>query len=329
MSKLENILVVGAGSWGSALACQAARTTDRKIELLSQDENIVSEILGNRTNSKYFGDIQLPTNIVPLYKYPDLRNKNIIIAVPSNAFSDVLYDLKVNNISNDAILIVATKGLSDNPVELLSDKIKATFSNQFAFIAGPNFAKEVVAGLLTHATLASENISLARSIASSLSSANFIVRAIDDIITIQIAGAMKNIIAIKSGIYEALGYGENAKAALITDGLKEIITLSQIMGGKLETIVEAGVVGDLVLTCYSKTSRNTKFGYELAMNQYPNNFLEHYPDLVEGVHSTKLIMELMKKYNINLPIVSSVANSIWNSPLHPLFSKEKTSTPSI
>jgi glycerol-3-phosphate dehydrogenase (NAD(P)+) len=101
------------------------------------------------------------------------------------------------------------------------------------------------------------------------------------------------------------------------------------MGGKLETIVEAGVVGDLVLTCYSKTSRNTKFGYELAMNQYPNNFLEHYPDLVEGVHSTKLIMELMKKYNINLPIVSSVANSIWNSPLHPLFSKEKTSTPSI
>lgn len=309
MNKFKNILIIGAGSWGSALACQVARSNAR-VTLLSRNQKIVDEILTYHTNSKYLGNAKLPDNIFPTCNIDLSGQEIIIIAVPSHAFNEVLNLLKSASLSSSTVLLIATKGLSGDPTQLISNKIKTLFTNPIAFIAGPNFANEVANNLLTYANIASEDIDLAKNLSIDLMTPNFIINPIDDIITIQIAGCIKNIIAIKSGIYEASGYKENAKAGLITEGLREISTLSKALGGKHDSLIEPAVIGDLILTCYSQTSRNTKFGYELALNNNKIEFLQNYPYLVEGVHSTKLILDLMSKYKLDLPIVYSVAKDL-------------------
>lgn len=307
MSKFERISVYGAGSWGTALASQVARVQNN-VRLFLRDKAIVEEILNNNTNTKYLGDILLPKNIIPSNNLSDVIESDvIIIAVPSFIINDTVTFLQKANLSPNTVLLIATKGLASNPAQLISDSISSIVPNPLAFISGPNFASEVAKNLLTPATIASETVNICEKLKSSLESENFVISTTTDIITVQIAGAIKNIIAIKSGMYDALDYKENAKAGLITSGIKEIKLLSNALGGSIDTLFEPAVIGDLVLTCYSKISRNTRFGQELALHKNYEIFLKNYPHLVEGIESTKLIIELADKLNLNLPIISSVA----------------------
>lgn len=310
MSKFRNIAVYGGGSWGCALACQAART-HANVELFLRDKEIIREILSKRTNNKYLGDIILPNNINPSDDLTKLAKLDlIIICVPSRVMIETLEIFKKNKLPEQTVLLIATKGIIGNPVALLSERIKQILPNPIAFIAGPNFAKEVAKDLLTYATIAAEDIKLANNIAESLASENFIISTTNDIITVQIAGAVKNIIAIAGGIHEALSFEENAKAGLVTEGLREIMLLAKTLGGKCETMTQPAVVGDLILTCYSKTSRNTRFGYELTRHPEVKRFLMEYPYLVEGVESAGLIMEWARQYKLDLPVVGSVAKAL-------------------
>ena len=310
MNKFNHIAVYGGGSWGTALAYQVART-HKNVELFLRDQKIIAEILNYNVNAKYLGNIKLASNIHPSHELSRILDQEVIIlAIPSRAVTDTIKLLKEAKLPPTTVLLIATKGLGNEPIELLSDKIKSLLPNPIAFIAGPNFAKEVASNLLTPVTIASQDINLAKRLAISLGTENFITETTDDIVTVQIAGAVKNIIAIKSGMYEAMGYGENAKAGLITGGLQEIRILSKILGGRHETLLSYAVIGDLVLTCHSTTSRNTRFGYELAKKKDIQQLLKNYPYLVEGVESTKLVMGLAKKYDIDLPIISSVAREL-------------------
>lgn len=311
MDNLSNIGVYGGGSWGSALACQAARK-NKRVDLFLRDQNVISEILSDKTNTKYLGDIILPYNIFPSNSIEIFSEKDlIIIAVPSYAIINVIQKLHYI-VKKDTILCIATKGLVGSPAMLLSDKIARIVQNPTCFIAGPNFAQEVAKGLLTPVTIAALDIKVAQIVADNLASKNFITSVTDDIITIQIAGAVKNIIAIQSGIYDAQGYGANAKAGLITEGLREIILLSRVLGGKMSSVVEYAVVGDLTLTCYSNISRNTKFGYELFKSNHKKDFIINYPLLVEGVEAAKLIKEMIQIYNLTLPLISSIISYLEN-----------------
>lgn len=309
MQSFNHIAVIGSGSWGSALACQVARRRDL-VKLFVRDSNVVNEIINQRTNIRYLKDLALPKNIQPTNQIQDLLNQQvIIIAVPSSTITDILLLLKKHDISQDIVLLIATKGIVNNPSELITERIKSLLPNPVALISGPNFAKEVVNGQYSTTTIASKNIALANKLACSLKTDNFVIDITDDIITIQIAGALKNIIAIKSGMYEAMGYGENARAALITQGIGEIKKLSVKLGGKIETLTSNAVIGDLVLTCYSKTSRNTRFGYDLASQSTDiKKFQYHY--LVEGIESTKSILNFTAQYKIDLPIVKSIAQAL-------------------
>jgi glycerol-3-phosphate dehydrogenase (NAD(P)+) len=308
MSSFSKIGVCGGGSWGTALACQVARCQKNAI-LFLRDEQVMREIKHHHTNSKYFGDVLLPANIEPTNDLRDIIDHElIIIAVPSNSLVGLLQEMKDTGLDSKTVLLIATKGLSSNPAQFFADKIKMMLPNQLGFISGPNFASEVVQDLLTMATIGCSNLKLAERISASLASKNFRLSVTDDIITMQIAGAVKNIIAIKSGMYEAIGHKENARAGLIAQGAKEIAVLSRFFGGKIDTLFEPAVLGDLVLTCSSKTSRNNKFGYELAQqNGDVDQFLKNYPHLVEGVESTKLILKLIGKNDLDLPIIFSVA----------------------
>lgn len=311
MGKYKHIAIYGGGSWGTALACQVAQNQP-EVELFVRNGELAHEISSNNTNNKYLNNIILPKNIRASTDLTRLINKEvIIIAVPSTVFVPTLFKLKEAGLQPNAVLLIATKGLADDPVQLLSDKVKSLLPNPIAFISGPNFAKELAQNLLTTITIAAEDIKTAEKLAASLISANLIITATSDIITVQIAGAVKNIIAIRSGMYDAMGYGENAKAGLITQGMQEIRTLSSALGGKVDTLLEPAVLGDLILTCYSKTSRNTKFGFELAKQpDTVEKFLKNYPHLVEGREAVGLIIDLANRYNLKLPIISSVAQSL-------------------
>ena len=153
---------------------------------------------------------------------------------------------------------------------------------------------------------------MAEQIALILSTDNLDVTVSDDIITVQIAGIVKNIAAIRSGIIQSYGAGENAKASLVSCPLQEIAMITKLLGGKAETLNLPAVIGDLVLTCYSTTSRNTTFGYEFHKNNYSKEFSQNYPILVEGVSSARLLKNFLqaKKINLNLPIISSVSDVV-------------------
>ncbi|HJD55957.1 MAG TPA: NAD(P)H-dependent glycerol-3-phosphate dehydrogenase [Rickettsia endosymbiont of Pyrocoelia pectoralis] len=316
MNKFKNIAICGGGSFGTSLACLAARN-NKNVTLFMRDEKIVDEILHNKTNTKYLGDIKLPHHLQAATTLDNIKDfELIIIAVPSYGFDDTIKLLRTY-ISTDNILLITTKGFANNPTELFSDRLKTLLpNNPVAFLSGPNLAKELASNLPASATIASLDIDLANKIAYNLTSEFFITSAVSDIITLQVAAGLKNIFAIRSGIDMAKGQGENARATLMISALKEIALLSQALGGTpdADILLEAGVLGDLILTCYSSKSRNTKFGYEFGVSNNKGKFLEEYKELVEGREALKLVLELIKKYNLNMPIVSSLANILYVIP---------------
>lgn len=311
MDKFKNIAVYGGGSFGTSLASLAAQNCNN-VTLFLRDEEIAKEILHKKTNVKYLGDIKLPAHLQATTNLDIIKDfELIIIAVPSYAFDDSIKLLKTHGISTDNTLLIATKGFARNPTELFSDRLKTLLPNSsIAFLSGPNLAKELVKNLPSSASIASLDIDVANKIANNLSSKIFTTNVTSDIVTLQVAGALKNIFAIKSGIDLAREQGENTRATLIISALKEIATLSKVLGGMQENsniLLEAGVVGDLVLTCYSLGSRNTKFGYELGISSDKKKFLQEYKELVEGREALKLVLDLIKKYNLHMPIISEVA----------------------
>ncbi|MCX4079643.1 NAD(P)H-dependent glycerol-3-phosphate dehydrogenase [Rickettsia rhipicephali] len=314
MNKLKNIAVYGGGSFGTSLASLAAQNCNN-VTLFLRDEAIAKEILHNKTNVKYLGNIKLPAHLQATTNLDIIKDfELIIIAVPSYAFDDSIKLLKTHSISKDNTLLIATKGFARNPTALFSDRLKTLLPHSpTAFFAGPNLAKELAKNLPASASIASLDIDIANKIAYNLSAKIFTTNVSSDIVTLQVAGALKNIFAIKSGIDLARKQGENARATLIVAALKEIAILSQALGGmqkNSDILLEVGVVGDLVLTCYSLGSRNTKFGYELGISSDKKKFLQEYKELVEGREALKLVLDLIKKYNLHMPIISKVASCV-------------------
>ena len=316
MNNFKKFAVIGSGSWGTAIAAHLARIHE-SVVIYSDSKEVADEINNKKTNSRYLESIALPSNLVATDNIAEITNSEVIfIVVPSHAFGNVLEEMKKHDVPLTTVFVIATKGISSNPLELLSERFKRHFSNPFAFFSGPNFAKEVALGKFSTATVSSPDLTLANNLASKLSTPSFEISTTEDIITVQISSLVKNMIAIKSGILEASGAGENARAWLITKALQEILHISSVIGGKRETILEPAVVGDLILTSYSKTSRNTKFGFELHQNNYSQHFISSYSTLVEGFEAAKLIKPFLLKYNIklsDLPIINSVVEAVQKS----------------
>jgi len=310
MSIVKNISVLGGGSWGTALACLAARAVGNcLVHTIEQDA--ADEINNTHTNSRYLGDTILPKELKATLNIKDTVNSDfIIIAVPSFAFAQTLEDLKAAGLSDNTTLLIATKGMCENPLQLFSDRIENLLTNSYCFISGPNFAKEVTQDKFASVTISSKNIKLAQEVANMLVSDKLEVGVTDDIITVQIAALVKNVVAIRSGMMEAEGHGENARAWLISMGLHEIATISKSLGGKAESLALPAVIGDLVLTSYSKTSRNTKFGFDFHNNSYDKEYLKNYPVLVEGVSSARLLKKYLNDSDLDLPIISFVADRV-------------------
>lgn len=307
LKKNYKFAIIGGGSWGTAIACLICRAIGSAI-IYTNQQSVATDINEHHKNTSCLGQIELPDRLQATTNFNDvLQCETIIIATPSYNFETIIQKLKLADLDQSINLLIATKGLCQSPIQLFSQKLEQELTNSYGFISGPNFAQEIAQGKFAGITLACKDIALAKNIAKQIIGDKLDISVSDDVITAQIAGIVKNIIAIKSGILQAKADGENSQALLISKALQELSTISQALGGRIESVILPSVVGDLVLTSYSRTSRNTKFGFELHQNNYSKDFINNYPVLVEGVRSAKLLTEFVKNYNLELPVINSVA----------------------
>ena len=302
----DSIAVLGAGSWGTALALLLSRN-ELNVRLWGLSAEI-QKLQQDRENRRFLPGYPFPDKLTA---EPDLTQAvkgvtEVLVAVPSHAFSQLLQRIKPQ-LSESTTLSWATKGFEHSTQRLLSDVARAQLgSRDIAVISGPSFAGEVAQGLPTAVTVAATTESHARRLAGYLHSETFRAYTSDDLVGVQIGGACKNVLAIAAGISDGLGFGANARAALITRGLSEILRLGKALGGQSETFMGLAGMGDLVLTCTDNQSRNRRMGLALARGMSIADAKVEIGQEVEGVQTTKAVYLLAQKQGIEMPITNQV-----------------------
>lgn len=301
----RRIAVFGSGSWGTALAIQIARA-GLDVTLWDRNPEHIQSMQDSGMNSYYLPDIPLPDN---LKLSADLeatvsRAETLLIVIPSHAFRSFV-KTAAPYIRPDHHISWATKGLEEGTAKLMHQVIAEELPGckAIAVMSGPTFAREVARNLPTAITVASSSHALAEEVASFLHHGNFRAYTSDDIIGVELGGALKNVLAIAAGIADGLGFGANSRAALITRGLAELMRLGVTMGAQKDTFMGLAGLGDLVLTCTDDQSRNRRMGLRLAKGETVEQAREAIGQAVEGVRTAREAYELGKKYQVELPII--------------------------
>lgn len=300
----KKISILGAGSWGTALAILAARNGCRTL-LWGHNSEHIATLAQDRQNKRYLPEITFPedlavtSDLAEAAAFSDL----LLICVPSHAFKNTLIQLKPH--TSDRIKIAwASKGFNPDDGSLLHEIVAELFSVQTpaAILSGPTFAREVAINLPTAITIASSRPDFSRQLASILHGGCFRTYTSSDVIGVEVGGAVKNVLAIAAGIADGLGFGANTRAALITRGLNEIIRLGIKLGGKQETFMGLAGLGDLILTCTDNQSRNRRFGLALGLGKDRATARQEIGQEIEGISAAKETFLLAKKYAIDMPI---------------------------
>ncbi|WP_457641907.1 NAD(P)H-dependent glycerol-3-phosphate dehydrogenase [Persephonella sp.] len=309
--KFKNLSVLGAGSWGTALAQVFSRNFD-EIYVWGRDKDLIEKINSEHVNYRYLPDIILSENIKAStdINYVVERADILIVAVPTQVTRDVLQGIDV---SVNIPVISASKGIEIKTLKLISEIIRETLDlpekNIFA-LSGPSFAREVALGLPTAVTLAG-NLETGELLQSVLNTETFRLYITDDVVGAEIGGAVKNVIAISTGASDGLGLGNNARASLITRGLYEMTKVAKVFGGRAETLYGLAGLGDLVLTATGELSRNRKFGIFLGKGFSVEKALKEVGQVVEGVKTVKALKKIQEKYDLELPISEVVYQVIY------------------
>ncbi|MGD8555789.1 MAG: NAD(P)H-dependent glycerol-3-phosphate dehydrogenase [Chromatiales bacterium] len=301
---VTSIGILGAGSWGTALAILLARN-GLEVRLWGLEEEI-RRLAEDRENRQFLPGIPFPDKLTPDANLSRVVEcDEILVVVPSQAFHEVL--LKIAAIRPLQSLCWATKGLDPNTRHPLSTDAETIFPGaDLAVISGPTFAVEVAEGLPTAVTAASNSQSYSERLAGVLKGETFRAYTSTDIIGVQVGGAVKNVMAIAAGISDGLGFGANARAALITRGLAEITRLGVALGAHPETFMGLAGLGDLTLTCTDNKSRNRRMGLALAEGLTIEEARTRIQQEVEGVHAAKETFFLASELNVEMPITTEV-----------------------
>lgn len=312
----KNITVIGAGSWGTALA-QVLCDNQNRVTLYAINQDIVDDINQNHQNSRFFNEVKLPVDLKATTNLKEsLKDAHIILlAVPTKVIRDVLKE--VNEQLNHSVIIVnASKGIEPGThkrvSEIVAEEIAPHNLEAFVALSGPSHAEEVIERALTTVTCASTIADKANEIQKMFNNKYFRVYRVDDLIGVEIGGSIKNVIAIAAGILAGLGYGDNPKAALITRGLVEIKRLGTAIGAKEETFSGLSGLGDLIVTCTSVHSRNWQAGYKIGSGANLQEAIDSMTMVVEGVRTCQATYEMTKSLNIEMPIVEAVYEIIFN-----------------
>lgn len=311
-----NILVLGSGAWGCALANLLADNKNN-VTIYGIDENEISDINNNHLNSKYFNDVKLNENIKATNDLDaSLSNIDLIVlAIPSFAIKEMILKIK-NRINKNTIIVNVAKGFDEESKKPLANVIKDNLDKEYngnvVSLLGPTFASEVIIKQYTAITVSGEDIKILKKVQSIFSNGYFRVYITKDYIGAEYCAALKNVIALASGMVEGQGLKNNTKAALITRGLAEIMRFVKYFNGKEKTCFGLAGVGDLMLTCSSTTSRNYSAGYFIGKNN-ASLFFKENKKTVEGVFACKIAYKIANDNNIYAPIVTSVYNVLFNN----------------
>jgi glycerol-3-phosphate dehydrogenase (NAD(P)+) len=312
-AKQKAIAVLGAGSFGTALAILLARNGN-PTTLWGRDPKQVKLLAANRVNQKYLPDVAFPEglSVTSDFSLAVKDVQDILIVTPSYAFSQTLQQLKPL-VSEKVRIVWACKGLEPDTSEFLEHRVEEVFGSccPKAVLSGPTFAKELALGSPTAITLASNDEQFAQDLSVRLINQTFRVYLSNDLKGVQFGGALKNIVAIGAGIADGLGFGSNARTALITRGLAEMMRMGEKLGGLQETFTGMAGLGDLVLTCTDNQSRNRRFGLALGKGATMEEAAKQIGQVVEGVRNTKEVFHLSQLHKVEMPICHAIYNILY------------------
>ncbi|CAI1224694.1 NAD(P)H-dependent glycerol-3-phosphate dehydrogenase [Serratia proteamaculans] len=304
-----SMTVIGAGSYGTALAITLARN-GHSVVLWGHNPEQIQKMQHDRCNQAFLPDVAFPDTLL---LEADLAralaaSRDVLVVVPSHVFGDVLRQLKPH-LRPDARIVWATKGLEAETGRLLQDVAREALGEAIplAVVSGPTFAKELAAGLPTAIALASTDAQFAEDLQQLLHCGkSFRVYSNPDFIGVQLGGAVKNVIAIGAGMSDGIGFGANARTALITRGLTEMTRLGSALGADPSTFMGMAGLGDLVLTCTDNQSRNRRFGIMLGQGKGVQEAQDSIGQVVEGYRNTKEVLALAQRYGVEMPITEQI-----------------------
>ncbi len=310
---MRPIAVIGAGSWGTALALQLARG-GRDIRLWDIDADNMKKVAVDRSNERYLPGVGFPDNLHPeLDLNACLDNvQDILIVVPSHGLRETLKTIKPM-LAPDIRICWATKGFELSTRQLPHQVAEDILGpdRPMAVLSGPTFAKEVAAGLPTAMTIAANDSEFASDLAEEISGENFRAYTGGDMIGVEVGGAVKNVLAIAAGLSDGLGFGANARVALINRGLVEMTRLGLALGAKQDTFMGLACMGDLVLTCTDDLSRNRRTGLALAAGKTIEEAQEEIQQVVEGVLAAKAVKGVAEHLGVEMPICLTLHNILY------------------
>lgn len=307
MTTQPRVAVLGAGSWGTALAAVLARN-GVPATLWGRDPDAIASMSATRRNARYLPDLELPSSLALT---ADLavavrHARALLIVTPSHAFAE-LVDRIVPVFPADSGIAWATKGFDPGSGRFLHELVAARLPGApAAIVTGPSFAREVAQGLPTAVTVHSAVPAFAQQIAQMLHSTHFRAYTGSDVIGAELGGAMKNVLAVATGVADGMQLGLNARAGLITRGLNEMLRLNLAIGGRAETLMGLAGLGDLVLTCTGDLSRNRRLGLALGRGQTLDDAVREIGQVVESVQTADEVMRLADRHGVELPIASNV-----------------------
>jgi glycerol-3-phosphate dehydrogenase (NAD(P)+) len=309
------ISVIGGGSFGTAMAVVAAREGN-EVMLWAHDPRVADALRGG-TNSFYLPTIALPESIRPTNDLAAAARfgEVLFMVVPSHHYRRVLTEL-APHAGSSVRVISGTKGIENETLDRMSEITRAVLGDRlaaFAALSGPTFALETARGDPTAAVIASEDEELAHQVQKALSSATFRLYDTRDVVGVELAGSLKNVIAIAAGAVEGLGLGSNTNAALVTRGLHEITRLGMALGGKMETFAGLAGMGDLVLTCTGSLSRNRSVGVALGRGKQLDEILGSTRLVAEGVKTSKSAKQLAEQHHIEMPITTEMFRVLYEN----------------
>ncbi len=301
--------VLGAGSWGSALAVHLA-ASDRPVALWARDAALARAMAAERSNPQYLPAVEFPASLTPTASLEEAVAGAglVVLAVPSHGLRLVARAL-APALPSGAVLVSATKGLEADTLQRMSEVVNDETGGRFPIVvlSGPSFAQEVVRKQPTALVVASVDAAACQLVQQELKSASLRLYASDDVAGVELGAALKNVIAIAAGVVEGLDLGQNALAALITRGLAEMSRLSAAMGGRRETRAGLSGLGDLILTCTGELSRNRRVGVELGRGRPLDAILRDMHMVAEGVRTTDAALALGRRHGVELPITAEMA----------------------
>ena len=308
------IAVLGAGSWGTALAIQLARNGN-PTRLWGHDPGEITPLATDRVNRRYLPDAPLPPGLEATADLAAATDgvRDVLVVVPSHAFAETLVRL-ADLLPANARLAWATKGLEPDSGRLLSELAAERLPGitALAVLSGPTFAREVAAGLPTAITVAANRKAFADALSRRLHAESFRTYTSRDLVGVQLGGAVKNVLAIAAGIADGLGFGANARAALITRGLAEMLRLGRALGARRDTFMGLAGLGDLVLTCTDDQSRNRRFGLALGRGTSTERALAEIGQVVEGRGTAREVRRLAQRNGVEMPIVEQAYRVLWD-----------------